>query len=95
MNSRKKLFSIFLLEKQVQCLLLCLAFILILSTTSVESKPSDLAVCLRNCALCKEMYGDHFRGKLCGKFCLEVSGKYIPDCGNKNSIAIFFLDRLE
>ncbi|RXG52217.1 hypothetical protein Avbf_15816 [Armadillidium vulgare] len=41
------------------------------------------------------MYGDHFRGKLCGKFCLEVSGKYIPDCGNKNSIAIFFLDRLD
>lgn len=86
----------FLLKRRTLLGIVVLAGIFVATLPQrAEGKPNELARCLRNCALCKEMYAGHFKSKMCGKFCLKVSGKYIPDCGEKNSIAILFMDRLE
>lgn len=37
-----------------------------------------LGVCLRNCALCKKMYGSYFEGQMCADACVKFKGKIIP-----------------
>ena len=45
--------------------------------------------CLRNCHVCKSMYGNKFEGHLCAHTCIKLRGKIIPDCRDLVSIAPF------
>jgi len=63
-----------------------------LLTPLVEANP--LAVCIRNCAQCKKMFGDYFEGQMCADWCVKFKGKLIPDCEDIDTIAQF-LNKLE
>jgi len=58
----------------------------------VEGNP--MAVCIRNCAQCKKMFGDYFEGQMCADWCVKFKGKLIPDCEDIDTIAQF-LNKLE
>ncbi|XP_046396686.1 eclosion hormone-like [Ischnura elegans] len=67
-----------------------LATVLLLAGSQHEAEASDvLAVCVRNCAQCKKMYGEYFEGKLCAEACLKFKGELVPECTDMASIAPF------
>ncbi|XP_071451484.1 eclosion hormone-like [Hetaerina americana] len=71
-------------------LFLVLAAVLLLVGSRWEAEASDvLAVCVRNCAQCKKMYGEYFEGKLCAEACLKFKGELVPECTDMASIAPF------
>ncbi|XP_045468314.1 eclosion hormone [Harmonia axyridis] len=61
-------------------------------TGSRNTKP--IGICIRNCAICKKMYGPYFDGELCGDACIKFKGKIIPDCDDISSVAPF-LNKLD
>ncbi|EFN81201.1 Eclosion hormone, partial [Harpegnathos saltator] len=51
--------------------------------------PYTLGVCIRNCAMCRDMYGTYFKVQKCADFCVKYKGKLIPDCEDEDSIRLF------
>ncbi|XP_065339609.1 eclosion hormone [Cloeon dipterum] len=72
--------------------LVLVVVLLACSVYLVEGNP--LAVCIRNCAQCKKMFGDYFEGQMCADWCMKFKGKLIPDCEDIDTIAQF-LNKLE
>ncbi|KAG8236074.1 hypothetical protein J437_LFUL016662 [Ladona fulva] len=54
-----------------------------------EAAPDLSAVCLRNCAQCKKMFGEYFEGQLCAEACVKFNGQLVPECTDMESIAPF------
>ncbi|XP_071451658.1 eclosion hormone-like [Hetaerina americana] len=83
--------SFFSMEKTV----VFLSFVVIATTLMLALTPGAtasptgdlLAVCLRNCAQCKKMFGKYFEGQLCAEACVEFKGQLVPECTDKDSIA--------
>lgn len=86
-------------RKVLQTALLVLRVLLVLVLLGVppaaDSAANKVTICIKNCAQCKLMYHDHFKGGLCAEFCLQVEGRFIPDCANPQDLIPFFLERLE
>ncbi|XP_059477015.1 eclosion hormone [Neocloeon triangulifer] len=72
--------------------LMVLVALLVCGVLVAEGNP--LAVCIRNCAQCKKMFGDYFEGQMCADWCVKFKGKLIPDCEDIDTIAQF-LNKLE
>ncbi|XP_027227952.1 eclosion hormone [Penaeus vannamei] len=86
-------------RKVLQTALLVLRVLLVLVSLGVppaaDAAANKVTICIKNCAQCKLMYHDHFKGGLCAEFCLQVEGRFIPDCANPQDLIPFFLERLE
>ncbi|XP_063218983.1 eclosion hormone [Bacillus rossius redtenbacheri] len=67
---------------------------LLLCAALPAARASNVALCVRNCAQCKRMFGEYFEGELCADTCIKYKGKVIPDCEDIGSIAPF-LNRVE
>ncbi|KAG7170699.1 eclosion hormone-like 1 [Homarus americanus] len=84
-------------RKVVVSVLLVLSVMLmaLLLLPSAAAAANKVSVCIKNCAQCKIMYHDHFKGGLCADLCVQSGGKFIPDCGRPQTLIPFFLQRLE
>lgn len=65
------------------------------STSAAVAARRKVSVCIKNCGQCKKMYHVYFNGGLCGDFCLQTEGHFIPDCNRPDILIPFFLQRLE
>jgi len=70
-------------------LALCLTLVALLMPAGVLSGHNKKTICLRNCHLCKGLYGQHFHGHLCAQTCVKLGGRITPDCTDLVSIAPF------
>ncbi|XP_046396682.1 eclosion hormone-like [Ischnura elegans] len=76
--------TLVLLSFVVMAMSLVLAF----APAAMASPTGDLlAVCLRNCAQCKKMFGKYFEGQLCAEACVQFKGQLVPECTDRESIA--------
>ncbi|MPC41260.1 eclosion hormone-like [Portunus trituberculatus] len=65
------------------------------SASAAVAANRKVSICIKNCGQCKKMYTDYFNGGLCGDFCLQTEGRFIPDCNRPDILIPFFLQRLE
>ncbi|XP_069939009.1 eclosion hormone-like [Cherax quadricarinatus] len=84
-------------RKVVVSALLVLSVMLevLLLVPSAAAAANKVSVCIKNCAQCKVMYHDHFKGGLCADFCVQSEGRFMPDCARPETLIPFFLQRLE
>ena len=71
----------------VSPLLLFLVLSLFLALFAAPARASLKTTCLHQCAVCQNMYGDHFEGHVCARSCIDMGGRSVPDCTDLSSIA--------
>ncbi|KAG8227161.1 hypothetical protein J437_LFUL001705 [Ladona fulva] len=75
--------------RQASLLLVLSIFLLSVAPLLTEAAADLSAVCLRNCAQCKKMFGPYFEGQLCAEACVKYNGQLVPECTDISSIAPF------
>ncbi|PRD26280.1 UNVERIFIED_CONTAM: Eclosion hormone [Trichonephila clavipes] len=79
---------------QSLCMITLLAVAVLLSSVIDLTTGRNVALCIHNCAQCKQTFGPFFEGQRCAEWCIRIQGSTLPDCSELDSIADF-LTKLE